>query len=102
MGPLRFKSSAVWVGTRSGIGVYRSLDQVPAGLRTRIRRSLDSDHSFTILIADKRGRQELVKALAEPGKRNVSAPKPACTKRQVLPLALLCLMAIAVLALLVR
>jgi len=43
--------------------VYRSVDEVPAGLRRKLRDSTGGVNSATILIADKRGREELVRAL---------------------------------------
>jgi hypothetical protein len=43
--------------------VYRALDDVPAGLRRKLVQSTHGMNSATILIADKRGREELVRAL---------------------------------------
>ena len=57
------KSSTIFIGTSGGTQVYHSLEEVPESLRVRLRDSTQSPHSATILIADKRGREELVRAL---------------------------------------
>jgi hypothetical protein len=49
--------------------VFRSVDEVPAGLRTRLLKSTNGANSATILIADRRGRQEIAKAM-----RNLPGP----------------------------
>jgi len=43
--------------------VYRSVEDIPVGLRRKLQTSTASTNSATILIADKRGREELVRAL---------------------------------------
>ncbi|HEY7302714.1 MAG TPA: hypothetical protein VH601_01265 [Bryobacteraceae bacterium] len=43
--------------------VYRSVDDIPPRLRRRLVESTQGMNSATILIADKRGRAELVRAL---------------------------------------
>jgi hypothetical protein len=43
--------------------VYRSVEDVPAALRRKLKDSTSGTNSATILIADKRGREELVRAL---------------------------------------
>jgi hypothetical protein len=43
--------------------VYRSVEDVPVGLRRKLKHSTGGTNSATILIADKRGREELVRAL---------------------------------------
>jgi hypothetical protein len=48
--------------------VYRSVDDVPARLRTRLIKSTNSPNSATILIADRRGRREITRAMRKsPG-----------------------------------
>jgi hypothetical protein len=49
--------------------VYRSVDEVPAGLRTKLLKSTNGANSATILIADQRGRKEIAKAM-----RNLPGP----------------------------
>jgi hypothetical protein len=43
--------------------VYRSVDEVPASLRTRLLKSTNGANSATILIADRRGRKQIARAL---------------------------------------
>ncbi len=43
--------------------VYRSVEDIPVGLRRKLQDSTRGTNSATILIADKRGREELVRAL---------------------------------------
>jgi hypothetical protein len=49
--------------------VYRSVEEVPARLRTQLLRSTNGANSATILIADRRGRKEVLKAM-----RNLPGP----------------------------
>ncbi|HEX3880063.1 MAG TPA: hypothetical protein VHW24_23945 [Bryobacteraceae bacterium] len=43
--------------------VFRSVDEVPSRLRTKLLRSTNGSNSATILIADRRGRKQVAKAL---------------------------------------
>jgi hypothetical protein len=43
--------------------VYRSVDEVPQALRTRLLQSTNGANSATILIADRRGRKEIARAM---------------------------------------
>jgi hypothetical protein len=60
---LTAKSSTIFVATGDKTLVYHSLEQVPPELRRKLKESTGGMNSATILIADKRGRQELVRAL---------------------------------------
>jgi hypothetical protein len=64
-----FQTSTVLISTSGTEQVYRSVDEVPAGLRTRLLKSTNGANSATILIADRRGRQEIAKAM-----RNLPGP----------------------------
>jgi hypothetical protein len=64
-----FQTSTVLISTSGSDQVYRSVDEVPAGLRTRLLKSTNGANSATILIADRRGRQEIAKAM-----RNLPGP----------------------------
>jgi len=66
-----FQTSAVLISTDGTDAVYRSVDEVPAGLRSQLVKSTNGANSATILIADRRGRQEIAKAM-----RNLPGPKP--------------------------
>jgi hypothetical protein len=58
-----FQTSTVLISTSGREQVYRSVDEVPAGLRTRLLKSTNGANSATILIADRRGRQEISRAM---------------------------------------
>jgi len=58
-----FQSSTVLISTDGADKVYRSVDDVPYPLRHRLLKSTNSPNSATILIADRRGRQEITKAM---------------------------------------
>jgi hypothetical protein len=63
MAVLTAKSSTIFVATDEGTSVYRSIKEIPGPLRRKLQESMQGMHSATILIADKRGREELVRAL---------------------------------------
>lgn len=58
-----FQVSSVLISTGGSDLVYRSVDDVPARLRTRLLKSTNSPNSATILIADRRGRKEIARAV---------------------------------------
>jgi hypothetical protein len=67
-----FQTSTVLISTGGADLVYRSVEEIPPGLRTRLLKSTSSGNSGTILIADRRGRQEISKTL---GKLPDAAPR---------------------------
>jgi hypothetical protein len=64
-----FQTSTVLISANGSDQVFRSVEEVPAGLRTRLLKSTNGANSATILIADRRGRQEIAKAM-----RNLPGP----------------------------
>lgn len=58
-----FQSSTVLISAGGTEQVYRSMDEVPDRLRSRLLKSTNSPNAATILIADRRGRQEIAKAM---------------------------------------
>jgi hypothetical protein len=58
-----FQSSTVLISADGADRIYRSVDEVPYPLRHRLLKSTNSPNSATILIADRRGRQEIAKAM---------------------------------------
>jgi hypothetical protein len=63
-----YQSSTVLISAGGADLVYRSLEEVPASLRTKLIESTNGCNSGTILIADQRGRREITKAMrALPG-----------------------------------
>src|SRR5436305_7508907 len=57
------RTSTIFIATASATHVYRSMADVPPPLRRKLQSSTTGMNSATILIADKRGREELVRAL---------------------------------------
>jgi len=63
-----FQSSTVLISADGADKIYRSVEEVPYPLRHRLLKSTNSPNSATILIADRRGRQEIAKAMRKlPG-----------------------------------
>ena len=58
-----FQTSTVMISAGGSDQVYRSVDEVPVALRTRLLKSTNGANSATILIADRRGRREIAKAM---------------------------------------
>jgi len=63
MSGLIARTSTIFIATSERTDVYRSLAEVPLPLRRKLQASTRGMNSATILIADKRGREELVRAL---------------------------------------
>jgi hypothetical protein len=63
MSRMTLKSSTIFISVGSKTRVYRSVDDVPAPLRKKLEQSTNGIHSATILIADRRGREEIVRAI---------------------------------------
>src|SRR5438309_6263601 len=64
-----FQTSTVLISAAGADRVYRSVEDVPARLRTKLLKSTNGANSATILIADQRGRKEIAKAM-----RNLPGP----------------------------
>ena len=57
------KTSTIFIAKGGRTQVYRSVREVPAKLRKQLEDSTNSFNSATILIADRRGREEIVRTL---------------------------------------
>jgi hypothetical protein len=57
------KTSTIFIAKNGPTQVYRSVSEIPDRLRKELEESTNSFNSATILIADRRGREEIVKAL---------------------------------------
>ena len=57
------KSSTIFISVGGKTSVYRSVDEVPPGLRKRLHDSTNGLNAATILIADRKGREEIVRAI---------------------------------------
>jgi hypothetical protein len=58
-----YQTSTVLISTGGSEQVFRSVEDVPASLRTRLLKSTNGANSATILIADRRGRREIARAM---------------------------------------
>src|SRR5258708_28728530 len=58
-----FQTSTVLISSNGSAQVYRSVEEVPASLRTQLLKSTNGSNSATILIADRRGRHEIARAM---------------------------------------
>lgn len=57
------KTSTIFIAKGDRTHVYRSVSEVPPRLRKELEESTNSFNSATILIADRKGREEIVRAL---------------------------------------
>lgn len=57
------KTSTIFIAKGGKTRVFRSVSEVPPGLRKELEQSTNSFNSATILIADRRGREEILRAL---------------------------------------
>jgi hypothetical protein len=63
MAQLTARTSTIFIAAGDETRVYRSVEDVPEDLRRKLIDCTRGINSATILIADKRGREELVRAL---------------------------------------
>jgi hypothetical protein len=63
MNRVTVKTSTIFIAKSGRTQVYRSVSEVPPQLRKELEESTNSFNSATILIADRRGREEILRAL---------------------------------------
>lgn len=63
MNRVTVKTSTIFIAKGNRTKVYRSVNEVPPKLRRELEASTNSFNSATILIADRRGRQEIQRVL---------------------------------------
>ena len=71
-----FQTSTVLISSQGADMVYRSVEEIPAPLRSKLLQSTNNPNSRTILIADRRGRKEIAHAMR---KLSGAAPHRAST-----------------------
>ncbi|HTP87359.1 MAG TPA: hypothetical protein VMJ34_10425 [Bryobacteraceae bacterium] len=57
------RSSTIFIAVGDETRVFRSVDEVPPALREKLQKTTNGLNSATILIADRRGREEIVRAI---------------------------------------
>ncbi len=93
-----FQTSTVLISSGGSDLVYRTVEEVPRGLRTRLLKSTSGGNSGIILIADRRGRKEIAKVVGElPGGRKRAGWPTSGRKRGVAAVVVL-LLALALVA----
>lgn len=89
-----FRTSTILIATNGKARIYKSRSEMTPAMRQELQRTLNSSMAATILIADQRGRDEILKLLrGEPSAlragtgmmRRRLRPEPAKTVRAVLP-----------------
>lgn len=63
MNKLMQKVSTIVVGSGNTVRTYRSTEEMPPAVQRQMDRALSGENSATLLIADERGRQEILKSL---------------------------------------
>lgn len=90
MALLTQRSSTIFIAIGEKTRVYRSVEEIPPTLRRKLQQTTRGMNSATILIADKRGREELIRALQgqPPGvERDLAhSIRPAPPEQQPKPL----------------
>jgi hypothetical protein len=78
---LTVKTSTIFISVGARTRVYRSVDDVPPKLRRKLQETTTGLNAATILIADRNGREEIVKALQ--GMPSGLRPKAASATRKI-------------------
>src|SRR5215208_3506042 len=63
MKTVTLKTSTIFVAVGRHAHVYKSVGEIPASLRLRLEKTTAGANSATIVIADRRGKEELVRAI---------------------------------------
>jgi len=63
MSRVTLKSSTIFISVGNKTEVYRSVEDVPPALRKKLDQSTNGINSATILIADRKGKEEIVRAI---------------------------------------
>ncbi|MDQ2843522.1 MAG: hypothetical protein M3Y72_21275 [Acidobacteriota bacterium] len=63
MATLTARTATIFIASGEQTKVYRSVDDVPPELRRKLMETTNGKNSATIIIADKRGHEELLLAL---------------------------------------
>ena len=89
-----FQTSTVLISAGGADLVYRSVEDVPPRLRTRLLQSTNGGNAATILIADRRGRKEIARAMRKGPAAVAKMPwlTPSRRRAIVAAIVLVCLL----------
>jgi hypothetical protein len=74
-----FKTSTIFVATGKRTRVFQSMEAVPSGLRKRMSENLNGPNTRTLIVADRRGREYLLKVLQRAtGSSSLGQQPEAC------------------------
>ena len=83
MKTVTIKTSTIFVSVGRHTQVYKSVGELPASLRTRLEKTAEEGNSATIVIADRRGKEELVRAIqGQPSSIPLRVTETARRKRE--------------------
>jgi hypothetical protein len=71
-----YKTSTILVSTGRRTRVFKSMEDMPARLRKRVSENMAGPNSRTLVVADRRGREYLLKALNRAAKSTGNSRKP--------------------------
>jgi hypothetical protein len=93
-----FQTSTVLISSGGADLVYRTVEEVPRGLRTRLLKSTSGGNSGIILIADRLGRKEIAKVVGElpGGRKRAGRPTPGWMRGVAAVVVLLLALALVV------
>lgn len=80
MGTSTYKTSTILVSTgkKKKTRVFRSMEEIPANLRDKLHANISGPNSRTLIVADRRGREYLIRTLKRATRRVSSgAQRPA-------------------------
>lgn len=70
-----YKTSTILVSTGRRTRVFKSIEEMPAKLKKRVTENMAGPNSRTLVVADRRGREYLLKALKRAGEATVESRK---------------------------
>lgn len=75
------RTSTILIASEGQTRIYRSRAEMPLSLRQKLQRSLNSGAAATVIIADQRGRDEILKLLR--GEPSALKGAPGSVKRRI-------------------
>ena len=80
-----FQTSTVLISAQGADMTYRSVDEIPPPLRSKLLESTNNPNARTILIADRRGRKEIAKAMRQLSRVAPNGPSSAAVPAWLTP-----------------